>query len=420
MRTDPSVSVPAARQPADGRPRLRSLLLAFVAIAAGLTGLARSAPADEAVVPGLRATGDLALIVERASGRVALAETSGRTLLGRIDGLGDLSHAALVYSRDQRYAFVFGRDGGLSKVDLLTQRLVGRVVQSGNSIGGAISQDGRHVAVANYEPGGIRIFDAATLAPLADVPAGYGDNGARAKVVGIADVPGGGFIYSLFEAGEIRLTRLGADGRVQTQAWPAGVQPYDGLITPDGRWYVAGLFGEPGLAVLDLWHPEAGVRKVLQQYGRDDPKLPVYKMPHLRGWAIAGRLAFLPAIGHHELVVVDTDTWSERARIPVHGQPVFAMARPDGRQVWVNFAHPDNGALQVVDVETLAVIDTLEPGKAVLHLEFTPRGEQVWVSARDSGEVLVYDTQRRTVLARLPADSPSGIFMTARSARIGM
>ena len=159
---------------------------------------------------------------------------------------------------------------------------------------------------------------------------------------------------------------------------------------------------------------------MLQQYGRDDPKLPVYKMPQLRGWAIAGRLAFLPAIGHHELVVVDTDTWSERARIPVHGQPVFAMARPDGRQVWVNFAHPDNGALQVVDVETLAVIDTLEPGKAVLHLEFTPRGEQVWVSARDSGEVLVYDTQRRTVLARLPADSPSGIFMTARSARIGM
>ncbi|HMW43687.1 MAG TPA: hypothetical protein PKC88_15030, partial [Plasticicumulans sp.] len=72
MRTDPPVSRVPVRAHADGRPRLRSLLLAFVAIAAGLTGLARSAPADEAAVPGLRATGDLALIVERASGRVAL------------------------------------------------------------------------------------------------------------------------------------------------------------------------------------------------------------------------------------------------------------------------------------------------------------------------------------------------------------
>ena len=31
------------------------------------------------------------------------------------------------------------------------------------------------------------------------------------------------------------------------------------------------------------------------------------------------------------------------AAIALHGQPVFAIARPDGRQVWVNFAHPDNG-----------------------------------------------------------------------------
>ena len=39
--------------------------------------------------------------------------------------------------------------------------------------------------------------------------------------------------------------------------------------------------------------------------------------------------------------VVDTETWAEVARIPVAGQPVFVMARPDGRQVWVNFAVPD-------------------------------------------------------------------------------
>ena len=121
----------------------------------------------------LRGTGDLGIIIERASGSVQIIETSGNTSLARVEGLGDLSHASTVYSRDERYAYVFGRDGGLTKIDLLEQRIVKRVMQSGNSIGGAISQDGTLVAVSNYTPGGVKIFDANTLDLVADIPAVY-------------------------------------------------------------------------------------------------------------------------------------------------------------------------------------------------------------------------------------------------------
>ncbi|MCP2937943.1 hypothetical protein NK983_35140, partial [Salmonella enterica subsp. enterica serovar Typhimurium] len=76
-------------------------------------------------------------------------------------------------------------------------------------------------------------------------------------------------------------------------------------------------------------------------------------------------------------------------RIPVAGQPVFVMARPDGRQVWVNFAVPDYDRVQVIDTRTLAVLASLNPGRAVLHREFTPRGEAVWISARDDNRVSV-------------------------------
>ena len=119
--------------------------------------------------PVLRGTGDLGIVVERARGSVQVIETSTDTALGRVEGLGDLSHASAVFSRDGRHAYVFGRDGGLSKVDLLTRTLAARVVQGGNSIGGAISQDGRLVAVSNYEPGGVRIFDAAPVNLLAAI-----------------------------------------------------------------------------------------------------------------------------------------------------------------------------------------------------------------------------------------------------------
>ncbi len=370
--------------------------------------------------PAPRGSGDLGLIVERASGSVLLVETSNRSVLGRIEGLGDLSHASVVYSRDARYGYVFGRDGGLSKVDLLLARVERRVVQAGNSIGGAISTDGRIIAVANYEPGGVRLFDSATLEPLAEIPSTWGDGKQRAKVVGIADAPGDRFVVSLFEAGEIwiidasdprapRVTRLTGIGR----------QPYDGFVTPNGRYYIAGLFGEDGLALVDLWSPQPVARRVLNGYGRGVEPLPVYKMPHLRGWAVAGRYLFLPAVGHHEVLVLDSVTWTEAARIPVHGQPVFAVAQPGGRRVWVNFAFPKNDVVQVIDVPEMRVVKELHPGRAVLHLEFTPRGEQIWISSRDDNVVTVYDTASFAEMARIAAPSPSGIFLTARAAMTG-
>ena len=365
-----------------------------------------------------RGTGDLGVVIERDAGRVQVVNTTARSSLGSVTGLGDLSHASVVFARDGRYAYVFGRDGGLSKVDLLLQKIERRVMQAGNSIGGAISQDGRFVAAQNYAPGGVRIFDAATLAPVADIPALY-DEGQLSKVVGLADAPGNRFVFSLFDAGEIWVADLADPAHPVITKFPAGRQPYDGLITPDGRHYIAGLFGEDGLALLDLWHPDKGVRRILAGYGRGEQKLPVYKMPHLRGWAVAGTRAYLPAIGRHEVLVVDTQTWQETARIPLIGQPVFAIARPDGRQVWVSFAFPDNQHVQVIDTESGQVARTLEPGRAVLHLEFTPRGETAWVSSRDDGKVTVYDTATLNPLVELPAAAPSGIFFTHRAGRTG-
>lgn len=368
--------------------------------------------------PQLRGTGDLGLIIERASGRVALVNTSTQQVYARIDGLGDLSHASVVYSRDARYAYVFGRDGGLSKLDLLEARLVKRVLQSGNAIGGSISQDGRIVVAQNYTPGGIKAFDAETLELLSEVPAEYAP-GRFSKVVGLADVPGNKFAYALFEGGEIWVSDFSDPKKPVTQRFPAGKQPYDGLVTPDGRYFLAGLFGEDGIALLDLWQPEKGARKILENYGRGEEKLPVFKMPHLRGWSVAQGKAYLPAIGRHEVLVVDVATWREVGRIPVRGQPVFVMARPDGRQVWVNFAFPDNGKMDVIDTLAGQVVHAFEPGRGILHMEFAPRGENVWLSARDDHKVLIYNTGNFAKTGEIAADNPSGIFFTSRAARIG-
>lgn len=371
--------------------------------------------------PPARGTGDLGVVIERASGSVSVVDTTRHSVLGTVPGLGDLSHASVVFSRDGGAAFVFGRDGALTRVNLLTRRIEGRVMQAGNSIGGAVSQDGRWVAAQNYQPGGIKVFRADTLELVADVPAEYAP-GRFSRVVGLADLPGQRFIFSLFDADEIWIADLSRDA-----AHPAiqrfrdvGRQPYDALVTPDGRYYIAGLFGEDGLALIDLWQAEPRARRILQGYGRGQQPLPVYKMPHLRGWAVAGRQVWLPAIGRHEVLVVDMDTWQEVGRVPVAGQPVFVMARPDGRQVWVNFAVPDYDRVQVIDTLSRQVVQTLSPGAAVLHMEFTPRGESVWISSRDANRVSVIDTQSFSTRSVLSVLAPSGIFFTSRAHRMGM
>ncbi|HPU20471.1 MAG TPA: cytochrome D1 domain-containing protein [Alicycliphilus sp.] len=399
----------------------RRSLLSLTAGASLLAGgcAATKTPPATAATDAVQGTGDIGVVIERAAGALTLVNTSRREAIGRVQGLGDLSHASVVFSRDARYAFVFGRDGGLTRVDMLQQRITHRVMQAGNSIGGAISADGRLVVAQNYQPGGIKVFDAATLELLADVPASM-PGGERSRVVGLADLPQHRFIYSLFDAEAICIADCSNPRQPRiTTLQGIGRQPYDALLSPNGRHYIAGLFGEDGLAMVDLWEEQPRARRILGGYGRGEKPLPVYKMPHLRGWAMAGGRAFLPAIGRHEVLVVDTSTWQEVGRIPVAGQPVFVMARPDGRQVWVNFSVPDYNRVQVIDTVSQRVVQTIEPGKAVLHMEFTPRGESVWISCRDDNRVQVYDTHTRELQASLAVDAPSGIFFTARAQRMG-
>jgi protein NirF len=359
------------------------------------------------------ATGDLGLVIERAKGSVLLVDQSDRAALARIEGLGDLSHASLVYSPDERFAYVFGRDGGLTKGYIVTREIAGRVVQAGNAIGGAISDDGKLVAVSNYEPGGVRIFDAETLEMVADIP-------TDSKTIGLVDAPGRRFVFTMWDSGETWIADLSGDEMEITKITDMGENPYDALITGNGRTYITGLFGEDGLTALDLWEDDPKPIRVLPGYGRGKKEMPVYKMPHLEGWALTGREFVLPAVGHHEVLWVDADTLTETGRTQTYGQPVFAMARPDGRQVWVNFAHPLNDTIQVIDSKTKTIIHEFKPGPAVLHMEFTPRGHEIWISVRDAGKVMVYDTHTFEKLREIEADSPSGIFFTARAHRTGL
>ena len=64
---------------------MRALMFALITLLAGCAG----APAPTSP----KGTGDLGVVVERARGTLAVVDTSERTLLAEVAGLGDLSHA---------------------------------------------------------------------------------------------------------------------------------------------------------------------------------------------------------------------------------------------------------------------------------------------------------------------------------------
>jgi protein NirF len=65
------------------------------------------------------------------------------------------------------------------------------------------------------------------------------------------------------------------------------------------------------------------------------------------------------------------------------------------------------------------VVADLQPGPAVLHMEFTARGDQLWLSLRDGDQVQVWDPYSLKQLTTLPAEKPSGIFFSSRAQKMG-
>jgi protein NirF len=398
-------------------------LVASVSILSCLASVRFPVPAA-AERPALRrGTGALVLVVERDHGSVLVLDSARHELVGRVEGLGNLVHATVKFSRDTRYAYVLGREAVVSKIDLLTLELVRQVRAGAWSVGGAMTADGRHVVLSNYAPGEARVLDADTLDTVARIPAerALPDGTVRpARVAGLVDAPGNLILFALIEAHGVWVVDAGRSGfPVVRKFWDVGVEPYDALITPDGRYYLVGFLRSPWMGLLDLWHPER-VHRILAEPGEGPDEVPLWKVPHLKGWALAGDLAFLPALRRRALLVYDTRTWTRRATIPLRGTALYAVARPDRRQVWVDLVGDHGDLIEVVDVERLEVVRTLAPGPGATHPQFTPKGEAAYVSLMDADRVLVYDTSTFAVVREFPARRPSGIFFADRAYRFGM
>jgi protein NirF len=380
------------------------------------------------LAPVVRAggVGSRVFVVERESESLAIYDFVERKLLPkRITGLGNLRHATMIFSPDLRYGYLATRSGKVSRVDLEKLEIAGEIFTSENSIDNAISHDGRYIATAEYVPGGVTIVDARTLEVVKSHRATYTQDGETrpSRATGIVDAPGGRFVCVLIEAAEIWvIDATKPDFPIEQRIPTPQANPYDAMITPDGRYYVVGHMKSDRVSVLDLTRPEAGVREIsLRDPSRDFERSAPVKLPHLASWAVAGSRVFVPLVGEDRLAVLNRETWAFEGSIPLRGHPVYAVRSPSEREVWVSFSgEEDDAYVQVIDTASLEVTDTIRVGGRIYHMDFTPRGSHVLVSAnRDNRLVLVNATTHR-IEDSVELRSPSGIFGVWRAFRIGL
>ncbi|MEE9614532.1 MAG: cytochrome D1 domain-containing protein [Thermodesulfobacteriota bacterium] len=382
----------------------------------------------------LHGTASLMIIVERESGSVIIVDSVNHEVLGRVEGLGNLRHESMVFSRDARYAYVIGRSGNLSKVDLVKLTLEKKVIVGENSIGIAISRDNKYIMVCNYRPGNVVILDSATLETVKVIPATTSTPDGEvfaSRTVGPLDTPDNLMVFALMDTGEVWIVDMKQpDFPVIKKFTDIGDTPYDQLITPDGRFYLVGFVKSDWVGILDLWKLDE-IKKIDMSERREGlkkysggKKVPVYHIPHLESWAVSGNLTLIPAFAEKRVVVYDTRDWSMVKSIPIAGTGLFVVARPGGREVWVdNVEAPGSEAerlVQIIDVETLEVKKTIDVGKGAIDPQFTPRGEAVYISVMGEDRVAVYDTDTYELIKNIPAKKPSGLFGTDRASKFGL
>lgn len=367
--------------------------------------------------------GSLLFVVEREAGNVAVVNYRTGELVKRINIGGNMRHASMVFDQALEYGYIAARDGKLHRIRMKDLSHAGTVDCAENAIGLAISSDSRVVAVAGYKPGGITLIDTESFTVLQQIPT-LREGEKESRVTGLVDAPDNAFLGALMDRSQIwKLVRDPEGLKYTVESFPAASSaPFDALITPDARYYITGHFNSREITALDLRNGKT--KNILLSdtlsSGTAQQNRPV-KMPHMEAWAVSEDTIYLPASDENELKMLDRSTLRYKGRIALSGSPVYAMVHPGGRYLWVSFAgESEDGHIEIVDLETAKVVQSIDAGKRIYHMGFTPRGDMAFISSNLTNELIVMDAKSYRILHRVPVESPSGIFGVWRAFQTGL
>ena len=337
-------------------------------------------------------------------------------------------HGGPKFTPDGRHVFFMSRDGWVTKFDLYALSTVAEVRAGINSRNIAISEDGRHIAVANYLPHTLVLLSAEDLSlekviPVLDrwgkpsrVSAVYQARPRKSFVAALKDVPEIWEIATDPEAPPVftGLVHSHETGMKEALAAESGLfalrrieapEPLDDFFfTPDYRNLIGSARDGQSAVVVNL------------NVGRDIARVDLPGLPHL-GSGIAWRyrdrpVMATPHLKEARLSVIDLEDWSIVKTIETKGPGFFLRSHENTRYAWTDvFFGPHRDLVHVIDKQTLEIAKTLRPapGKTAAHVEFDRDGSHAILSIWDTdGAIVIYDAETLEEVKRLPMSKPSG------------
>lgn len=371
--------------------------------------------------------GSRVFVVERASQSIAVIDYRREILIKKIPVSGDLRHASMVFDADLKYGYLAVKSGHLIRINLETLEEENTLKTSKNSIGLAISQDSKTIAISEYKPGGITLIDVQKWEIKGFIPAEvrYREKQIISRVTGMVDGPKNSFLCALMDADEIWYLQPDSNAKkrnfgykIQKLKTPLS-QPFDALISPDSRFYITGHISSRYASLLDLQKNELQTTR-LPLLGTDKTWKAPPKMPHMESWAVAKNNIFMPVSGEKKLAVIDMKTMKNKKTLQLPGFPVYGVARPDQKEIWLTFSGKNDGDIQILDTSSGKLIKQIHAGKRIYHIAMTPKGDRVLVASNGTNDFIIYDTNSYKELKRIRLNSPSGIFGVWRAFQTGL
>jgi len=346
---------------------------------------------------------DLMLVVENEKGSVLAINGRTHTPIGRVKKMGSKVHTQ-VASPDGNFSYFIARNGWLTKIDLRTLEPIAFLKVGEKSRGTALTDDGKIVAVGNYEPKNVVLVDAETFKIVKKIELSAMEDGKMTNSRAGALVEFGDKIFiALKDLAAVWMIDTSEDGMPVKNRWTIGGKDdevHDGYITPDGKYFILAMQRSNQVWVLDLnsMKPIAKVKTGIE--------------PHTGTGAQWGNTTFVPALGEGIITAIDTKTWKTKARIKLNFPGMFIRSYSDPKYpyIWADTFLGDE--IYVIDGKKLKIVKTITPmkNKLSIHPEFTRDGKFVYISVWKGDKIHVYDSLTFELVKTIDATTPTGIF----------
>lgn len=309
-------------------------------------------------------------------------------MLGKVNTPRIAAGGQMTADREER-----DKGGGIDMQSRLGRRAALQLLALGAGAGLVFSEGRRRTKlyVTNSLGDDITVIDLENLKVIGDLRVGKHPHGVAAR-------EDGRLLFTTIESEKDLKVIDTSTGKV-TDTIPLGGEPNQCAVTPNGRFVAVPIRDGNSVELIDM--DQKRVVKIL----------PV-KVPHNCFNAGNNEHMFVTSMGDDRVYVVDLQTMSYIAELPVGGIPRPIAVSRDEKTMYV--ALSDFHGFVIVDVPQRRVIqrvelppgphntNPLEPHTETHGLALSPQGRALWVTSLGDDSMYVFDTATKQLSPKIP------------------